>query len=142
MYIVDMVPLALRLEKKWSWRVVALSDSSGPEECSTYQYLKGLSVEDRDGLLKVFSMACETGPSQLPRANRHEMDSDNGIFEFIKGRHRIAWFYDSGKLVVCTAGFFKKTQETPTKQKKAALKAMKNYMAAKDDGSLKDSTSR
>jgi hypothetical protein len=138
MYIVDLVDSKTRNDNGWEWRVVALSKSSSIADSFLYRYLKNLHSDELDGIYALFRLACEKGPNGLPAKTRHEMDSENGIFEFIKGRHRIAWFYDSGKLVICTEGFFKDTQKTKKSDQKAALKSMNEYRAAKKDGQLND----
>ena len=30
------------------------------------------------------------------------------LFEFIQGRLRVLWFYDEGKLIICTSGLLRR----------------------------------
>ena len=39
---------------------------------------------------------------------RHQIQGD--IYEFIKRRLRVLWFYDKGRVIVCIHGFIKDTQ--------------------------------
>ncbi len=65
----------------------------------------------------------------------HEVDSDNKIFEFIKGSLRLLWFYGAGnKIIICSHVFVKKGQKTPVTQKSAAIELKKRYMKLIDSG--------
>lgn len=47
------------------------------------------------------------------------------------------WFYDQGKIVVCTHGFWKTTQRTPKTEIDKAQKLRKEYLQAKRTNSLR-----
>lgn len=139
MYIVSVVSKEKRLANSWPWRLVTISSSQNGAESDVFKLLSSLTEADRDNLLSMFELACRVGPTKMPRANRHEMDVNHSfLMEFRKKRHRIAWFYDEGKLIVCTVCFYKGSNDTPAKDQKAALKAYNAYHAAKKSGQLKD----
>lgn len=80
-------------------------------------------------MLALFDRVAEHGPQNLPDEISHQVSE--GIFEFIRGRLRVFWFYDDGRLVVCTHGLLKKTQKTPQADIEEAKKARDAYFAAK-----------
>lgn len=87
-------------------------------------------------ILRCMSDAAEKGPHSLPKARCHSIDQTNKIYEFIGGRLRVAFFTDSDRIVICTHGFPKKTQGTPSQEKKTATRAKKAYIEAKENGTL------
>lgn len=64
----------------------------------------------------------------------HKIEGD--IWEFIQGRLRVFYFFDEGKVVVCTHGLVKKTQKTPKSDIKIAVRVREQYFAAKRQGNL------
>lgn len=87
-------------------------------------------------ILRCMSDAAENGPHSLPKARCHYIDQNNKIYEFIGGRLRVAFFTDSDRIVICTHGFQKSTQGTPSQEKKAAVRAKNAYLDAKKNGML------
>lgn len=141
MYIFDIVPAKLRKEHGYPWRLVYVSDQADSKNSPFRQYLEVLrdkNQDEFDNLMQFFRACSEHGPEGLPSKTRHHLDQNNQIFEFIKGRHRIAWFYDEGKIVVCTHGFFKKTQKAPKEEQQKAAKLKEEYFAAKKHGNLNE----
>jgi phage-related protein len=55
------------------------------------------------------------------------------IYEFIQGRLRILWFYDRGRLIICSHGFVKKSQKTPRNEISRAIAEKDRYFAAVKD---------
>ncbi|MFL6293874.1 MAG: type II toxin-antitoxin system RelE/ParE family toxin [Thermoanaerobaculia bacterium] len=47
------------------------------------------------------------------------------------------WFYDQGRLVVCSHGFLKRTRKTPPGEVERAQAAFDAYQRAKKAGTLK-----
>ena len=112
----------------WKFFVLAKSD----EDCDLYNFLNSLSEKDFDAwnsLLAIMETMAEApeGP-RLSDSLSHEMGSSKyRIFRFEKGRLRIAWFYGAGnKVIICSHGYYKKSQKTPISEIK---KAEKNYEA-------------
>lgn len=139
MFLFDIVPAQSRRAKGYQWRLVYLCEHADRTLAPLYQYLSGLTDEDELAkLMQLFEACCEHGPEGLPAKTRHHLDQNNQIFEFIKGRHRIAWFYDEGKMVVCTHGFFKRSQKAPKKEQKRAKQVKDAYFEAKRRGELNE----
>jgi phage-related protein len=59
------------------------------------------------------------------------------LFEFIQGRLRVLWFYDEGRLIICTSGFIKKGQKTPRNEIEHAIQVMNEYFEDKKRGEIK-----
>lgn len=87
-----------------------------------------------DHMLQLLERVAAEGPPRNTEVS-HKIQGD--IWEFIKGRLRVFWFYDKGKVVVCTHGMVKKTQKTPRNEIQQAVQWHQAYMAARDAGQLK-----
>jgi phage-related protein len=61
----------------------------------------------------------------------------NGLFEIRvqlgSDNFRIFCFFDAGKLIILLTGFQKKTEKTPPREIKRAMKLMKEYYKEKED---------
>ena len=90
--------------------------------------------DEADKLIALLERTAEHGvPKNKTKANT----LGNGLFEFkTSGGIRILWFYDAGRVILCTHGFVKKRQTTPPKELKRARKAMKAYQEAKKTGRI------
>jgi len=53
------------------------------------------------------------------------------LFEFIQGRLRVLWFFDEGRLIICTGGFVKKGRKTPRREIDHAIRLMDDYFEDK-----------
>ncbi len=52
-------------------------------------------------------------------------------FEFIQGQLRVLWFYEEGKVILCTHGFLKRSRETPDREISRAERLRKSYLETK-----------
>lgn len=59
-----------------------------------------------------------------------------GIWQITSDQYRIMWFYDEGRLIICTHYFVKKTQKTPPAQIERAKRIRDAYFKDKADGNL------
>ena len=73
-----------------------------------------------DGFWHILELVADhrNGPRVLPMSLSHEICKEESLWQFIKGRWRIPWFYGGDyqgrkKIIVCAEGFFKKDQKTP-----------------------------
>ena len=84
-------------------------------------------------MLQLLERVAQAGP---PRNDVicHKIQDD--IWEFIKGRLRVFWFYDQGRVVVCTHGLVKSTQRTPKSDIERAVHVKELYFLAKEQGNL------
>lgn len=73
---------------------------------------------------------------QVPIKFLKHLEGTDGLYEIRVSTSakniRIFCFFDSGRLVILTNCFIKKTQKTPEKELKLALKLMQQYFAGKN----------
>lgn len=123
-----------------AWTVYAVaSDAQGRDHCQIEDFFCTLEADcegSADGMLQVLDYVAANGPRQLSDSLSHYIDQQERIFEFIKGKLRIVWFYDDGKCVICTHGFVKDSQKTRQSDKTLAIKARKQYFKAKEARAL------
>lgn len=113
-----------------AWAIVGVCNDRG--DCPVDDFLCGLDsnfTRDVGRLRALFTHVAKTGPNLLPVEVSHNLAPE--IFEFIRGRLRIVWFYgEGGRLVVCSHGFVKKGQKTPRAQIEQAQRVKDSYAAA------------
>jgi len=85
-------------------------------------------------MLRLLAFVAEQGPPRNVEIS-HKIAGE--IWEFIAGRLRVLWFYDEGRLVVCSHGFLKRTRKTPGGEIERAQAACEAYQAAKKNRTLK-----
>jgi phage-related protein len=79
-------------------------------------------------MLRLLAFAAEHGP---PRNTEVSHKIAGEIWEFIAGRLRVLWFYDEGRVVVCSHAFVKRTRKTPRSEIERASAAHWSYRGAK-----------
>ena len=95
--------------------------------------LEGDLARDARRMLKLLDRVAGHGP---PRNTEISHQLGSGIWEFIQGRLRVLWFYDEGKLVICSHGFVKKRQKTPAGEIERAQGYRRQYLASKNRADL------
>ncbi len=121
--------MKLRIVRTGDWQVLAVCIERG--DCPLLDFLAGLEGKlARDGrrMLKLLDRVATQGP---PRNTELSHQLAFGIWEFIQGRLRVLWFYDEGKLVICSHGFVKKRQKTPAGEIERAQENQRRYSEAK-----------
>ncbi|MEE9338328.1 MAG: type II toxin-antitoxin system RelE/ParE family toxin [Methylococcaceae bacterium] len=125
----------LKLVSESRWKVFAVAKDD--DECELLDFLYSIPPnmeKSKTALLALFDHVADNGPRDLPDKLSHQIDS--GIWEFIKGRIRVLWFYDEGKIVICSHGFIKKTQTTPKSEIDKVTKIKSKYIDCKNEGSI------
>lgn len=126
--------MKLQKVRSGQWSILATCTDRGV--CPLLEFLTGLEgglVKDGRRMLKLLDRVAHQGP---PRNTTISHQVGPGIWEFIQGRLRVLWFYDDGKLVICSHGFVKKSQKTPTAEINRALKDQLRYQEAKKQAKL------
>ena len=103
--------MKVRRVRVGQWKVLALCNERG--DCDLLDFLAGLGqrhVKDRTRLLALLDRVAEHGPPNNAAVSHH---LSGEVWEFIQGGLRVLWFYDAGKVVVCSNGLLKKTQKIP-----------------------------
>lgn len=132
--------MRLKILERGSWTVTAVEEmsQSGQYDCPFETTLMSLGPNyDRsvDGLLALLEKLAQHGIRILNTDLCHEADSNNKIFEFIKGDIRLLWFYGAGnKIIICSHAFIKKRQKTPEAEKNRAIAIKDRYMKLVDSG--------
>ncbi|MCH7226703.1 type II toxin-antitoxin system RelE/ParE family toxin [Haloferula sp. A504] len=86
-------------------------------------------VDDFSKLTALLIRSAEHGlPSNKQKVR--QLKGCGGLKEFKAGCLRLFFFHDKGRLVICTHGIVKKSQQTPQKDLKTATRRMKAYKAA------------
>jgi hypothetical protein len=119
----------LLLVAKGFYTVYAVAKSR--EHCELLEFLEGLGQtlqKDSDRMLALLGRVAMEGP---PRNTEISHQIRGKLFEFIQGRLRVLWFYDEGKLIICTTGFVKKGRKTPWGEIDHAIQLMGNYFEDK-----------
>jgi Phage derived protein Gp49-like (DUF891) len=117
------------------WDVLAVCGARG--DCPLLEFLAGLEARlamDGRAMLRLLAFVAEQGPPRNVEIS-HKIAGE--IWEFIAGRLRVLWFYDEGRLVVCSHGFVKRTRKTPAGEIERAHAAIEAYRTAKKKGTLK-----
>ena len=113
---------------KVRWDVLAAPD--------VLEFLEGLDkslTQARDSMLALLRRTAPVEPpNRWPLVDRLTSD----ILEFRRGRLRVLWFYDEGRVIVCTHGYLKKTRSAPRAQIGRAERKRTEYFSAKASGKL------
>lgn len=107
--------------------------ADGASEClllDQFEQLETAVQASGRRLMAYIEQLAEKGPSSFSSDQLHLVDTTNKIYEFKAGRLRLLFFYSStGKLVICSHLFVKKTQKAPSKEVDVAKKAKKRFEA-------------
>lgn len=107
------------------------------QHCQLLDFLESIGSnlqKDGDRVLALLERVSQKGSPRITEISHQIKDE---IFEFIQGRLRVLWFYDEGKLILCTQGFIKKTRKTPSSEIELAITTRKKYFEEKKKGPLK-----
>lgn len=92
------------------------------------QFINSLDVKLRTKVVSDLNRLREGGNILREPYSKHLVD---GIFELrsIRGNNivRILYFYDRDKIIIATNGFVKKTQRTPVREIRLAMRRRKDY---------------
>lgn len=124
--------MRLRRVRRRQWDVLAVCSDRG--DCQVLDFLYGLEgklAKQRPRMLALLDRVAEGGPpSDAERSHKIA----GAIWELIHGDLRILYFFDAGRLVICTTAFVKKSQKTPNDEVVRAEAAASRYQNAKKAG--------
>ncbi len=108
-----------------------VSEKDGQDHCPLLDGLANLeAVQEahKQRLLALIELAAHEGLDALSIEQCHLIDRNEKIYEFRSGRLRVPFFkLESGKVVLCTHVFLKKTQKTPKTDVLKAARWKKTY---------------
>lgn len=123
-----------RLALQGQYGVLVACDGRGVPTLLEFFGELGPNLEkDMDHMLQLLERVAASGP---PRNTEVSHKIQGEIWEFIKGSLRVFWFYDEGRVIVCTHGLVKKSQKTPKAEIAHAEQVRKDYFTAKQAGNL------
>lgn len=117
--------MQLYLVAKEQWTVYALDE--------VLDFLDSLEDHLVAQLLPLLERVAEDqrGPKSLNKKICHRVDNAEDIWQIRKGRIRVLWFYDEGRVVICAHAFLKKDNKTPKREKLRACSVKAAYFKAK-----------
>jgi len=100
--------------------------------CETLEFLKDLENNqpaDHKRILAIIKKTADSGPPRnIEQCNSLSGEHADDLYEFkTPGGVRLLWFYDKGRLIICSHGFLKKGQKTPRAQIDRAQSTRKQY---------------
>jgi hypothetical protein len=107
------------------------------DQCELLEFFESLGPnlqKDRNHMLALFERVALEG---VPRNIEISHQIKGKLFEFIQGRLRVFWFYDEGRLIICTSGLVKKGRKTPKNEIDHAMMIMNKYFEDKKQGELR-----
>ena len=125
------------------YKVAAVSNNGS---CPALDFIKSLEAtytSNGDALLALLDKVSRDGLADLSTVLCHEVDKNEKIFEFIKGRLRLFFFKGKGEMIViCTDVGIKKSNKVDRSQVDKAIKCKQNYLNAVKENKLvvKEST--
>lgn len=99
--------------------------------CETQDFFEEAEKNDADELASMLALlehAAEHGP---PKNKEKSRDVGEGILEFKAKSLRVCWFYDAGRMIICTHGFGKPTPKVQTREIKRARELRETYFNLK-----------
>jgi phage-related protein len=91
-------------------------------------FLDELQRNDADEYARLDRRISQLAERGASRRKTEFNDLGDGLYELkTRGGARIIFFYDAGRLVICTQGFAKKSQKTPKRELEKALERKKAY---------------
>lgn len=122
-----------------AWKVVAPMDAAGG--CELEALLAAMAQDPKrravaTGLYALWQRIGPYGPRALGTELYHCVDSQHGIYEFIKGDFRLLCFEAEGALVVCSHVFRKTSQKTQKHEVARAIAVQRDYRCARECGAI------
>lgn len=106
------------------FKIEAYTSESGKN--LTIDWLESLSEQDQAKFATLFVRLADHGKIYNEQKFKHLTGTDQ-LFEFKAGSGRVISFFFTGKVVILTHGFTKKSQKTPKKEIERAEKIKKEF---------------
>lgn len=136
MILFDIVPAAYK-QPHWRFRVLGVANSTDKNDSELANFLGSLKPNEAAGFMNSFARYCEYGKDGLTSKMFHSCDVNRNLHQFRKGNYRITCFIEEGNVVVCSHGFRKSGDKTPTHDQDRTDALRTAYLAAKQLGKCK-----
>jgi hypothetical protein len=116
--------------KVYAWRDEA--------SCEVLEFLEGLEANGDSDAQRILNLIDRTANQGAPRNEKHCRLLDDGIYEFkAPNTARVLWFYDAGRIIICTHGFSGKRGRGKTSKSEIerAKSIRRLYLKEKNDAS-------
>lgn len=125
--------MRLRKISVGTWDVLAEADAQG--QCALQDDLGALfdarqTKATAAGFYSFWRHIPAEGPRKLGTDIYHQLDSEDEIYEFIKGSHRVLCFQVGGRVILCSHLMRKKSKKTPRKEINRAKALRAAYLEA------------
>ena len=124
-----MAHIVLLPVKKGSAFAVCAIEENG--RCATLDFLNQMKNNDAGEHAKLLALLTRSADHGPPRNEEKSRPVGDGVFEFKTKRARVCYFYDAGKLIICTHGFGKPSPKVQDAEIAAAKETMVRYFEAK-----------
>ncbi len=84
-------------------------------------------------MLDLLENVARQGPPHNVKINHTLQDP---IWEFIQGRLRVLYFFDEGKVIICSHAILKKSQKVPARDIQRAKEAYARFLRDKNRNAL------
>lgn len=108
------------------------------ESCEVLEFLEALVTNGDSDAERILSLINRTADHGTPHNEQHCRLLDDGIYEFkAPNTARVLWFYDAGRIIVCTHGFSGKRGRGKTSKSdiERASSIRELYLKEKNDAS-------
>ena len=115
----------------------ALENEDG--SCEIAELLDRSNARNKDDATARVSMVKKLerlSMGQLPESPVHHMIED-GIRQISSDKYRLMYFFDSGRLIICTHSFVKKGDKTPKREIEKAKRHREAYLRAQKNKTLR-----
>lgn len=122
--------MRLEIVRSGCWQVLAVCSERG--HCPLLDFLGGLEgslARDARRMLALLVRVAEHGPLRNTEIS-HQIEA--AVWELRQGRLRVLWFYDVGRIVVCSHGFVKRTSKVPAREVDLARANRARYLRARE----------
>ena len=99
--------------------------------CETEEFFEQAdrdNADEFDSLIALLDRAAKHGP---PRNKEKSRDVGNDVFEFKAKSLRVCYFFDKGRMIICTHGFGKPARKVQNREIKRAVELCKLYFNLK-----------
>lgn len=127
--------MKLRCVAQGTWSVMAICDSRG--DCQVRVFLEDLAADSQSDYHQTTALLRSVAMNGPPRNEMRSRPLADKVFELkTRGGIRILYFYDDGRLVICTEALRKPKKRELRTAIALAAEARTRYLEAKRHGAL------
>ena len=128
------------LRKVRSGRACKILSMGSDNACPLFEFFSQLRRDDINEFAKISALLDRTANhGVIKNEQKYRFFKREKVFEFkTRGGVRVMGFWDENQLIVCSHGFLKKRQKTPSGEIGRAVAARGEYFEAKVQGLLKE----